>query len=231
MLYILKTVWWMNVILWDNESVGHDLWPHDKCRSQWPIFQGPVILLYILGAIWWMNVILWDTFKAQWFCFISWRLFDGWMLYFGIMKHYNMNVIFRIISQCVKNFDLKIYVGHLYFMIQWFFFHCLEDCLTDNIILWDNESMWNNFWPHNKCRSQWPILHGPVILSLYLEGMLMLQCVTKLNLLIVWPTVARFSRRARFRRATLSCDSSYVIIKYPPYLVHCMKFFDVCDTI
>ena len=42
--YILKTVWCMNIILWDYESVWHDIWPRNKCRSLWPIFHGPVIL-------------------------------------------------------------------------------------------------------------------------------------------------------------------------------------------
>ena len=43
----------------DTESVYHNLWPQNKCRSQWPIFHGPVI---------------------------SWRLFGGWTLYFQIMR-------------------------------------------------------------------------------------------------------------------------------------------------
>ena len=41
---------WMNVILWDNESVWCDDWSYNKYRSQWPIFHGPVILSYILRS-------------------------------------------------------------------------------------------------------------------------------------------------------------------------------------
>ena len=55
--YILKTIC-MNIILWDYESVWHNIWPQNKCRSLWPIFHGPVILPYILKAIWFMNTIL-----------------------------------------------------------------------------------------------------------------------------------------------------------------------------
>ena len=47
--YILKTVWCMNIILQDYESVSPDIWPQNKCRSLWPIFHGPVILPYILN--------------------------------------------------------------------------------------------------------------------------------------------------------------------------------------
>ena len=43
--FILKTVWCMNIILSDYESVWHDIWPQNKCRSLSPIFHGPVICL------------------------------------------------------------------------------------------------------------------------------------------------------------------------------------------
>ena len=50
--------------------------------------------------------------------------------------------------------------GHhdLYFRVQWLCFTHLEDNLTYNVILWDNESMWHDLWPQNKCGSQWPQL-------------------------------------------------------------------------
>ena len=62
--YILKTIWCMNFILWEYESVWPEVWPQNKCRSLWPIFHGPKILMYehhYLG--------LWIS--------DSWRLFDG----------------------------------------------------------------------------------------------------------------------------------------------------------
>ena len=120
-------------------------------------------------------------FMVQWFCLISWRLFDVWTSYFGIMSQYD------------TTFDLKINVGHcnLYFMVQWFclmswkqfggwtsYFQILSQydptsdlkiflchCDLYFIVPWDCESVTHNIWPQNKCRSLWPIFHGPVILS------------------------------------------------------------------
>ena len=63
--YILKTVWYMNTILWDYESVWPDVWPQNICSTLWPIFLGPVILPN------------------------TWKLFSGWTSYFGIMSQYD----------------------------------------------------------------------------------------------------------------------------------------------
>ena len=144
--------------------------------------------MQIVGRTW-LNLVTWTCgswsegqhdlhFTVQWFCLISWRLFDVWTL-------------FRIKSQYDSKFDLKINVGHcdLHSMVQWF---CLIswrlfDVLTllfgimsqydpkfdpkmktiwyMNIILWDYGSVWPDVWPQNKCKSMWPIFHGPVILS------------------------------------------------------------------
>ena len=49
--FILKTVWCMNIILSDYESVWHNIWPRNKYRSQWPIFNGPVISLLLFLAL------------------------------------------------------------------------------------------------------------------------------------------------------------------------------------
>ena len=38
-----------------------------------------------------------------------------------------------------------------------------------NIIIWDYESVWQDSWPQNKCRSLWPIFHGQVILCYILK--------------------------------------------------------------
>ena len=65
LLYILKTVWCMNFILQDYESVWPEIWPK-------------------------INVGHCDLyFMVQWFCNISWRLFDVWTLYFVIMSQCN----------------------------------------------------------------------------------------------------------------------------------------------
>ena len=54
--------WCMNIILRDYESVWPDVWPQNKCRSLWPVFDGTLILPYILKTIWCMNIIhyTWD---------------------------------------------------------------------------------------------------------------------------------------------------------------------------
>ena len=134
--YILKTIWCMNIILWEYESVWPDFWPQNKCRSLWPILHGPVI------------------------CLISWRLFDVWTSYFGIMRQYDTTL------------DLKINVGHydLYFIVQWI-------CL----IYWRLFAVWTSYFGImsrynttfdilSKCRSLWPIFHGPVILPYVLNS-------------------------------------------------------------
>ena len=100
------------------------------------------------------------------FCLIiSWRLFDVWTSYL------------RITSQYDWTFDLKINVGHcdLYFMFQWFCLISWRLCM--NIILCDYQLVWHDIWMiwlKNKCRSQRPIFHGPVIL-----------CICCMNI-IVW---------------------------------------------
>ena len=124
----LEDYWCINIILWDYESVWHDIWPQYKCRSLWPVFHGPVILPYLLKTVWYMNTILWNYefydpmfdlrvnvghcdlyFMIQWFCLISWKLFSGWTSYFGIMSQYDPTA------------DLKIFVGDsdLYCMDHW----------------------------------------------------------------------------------------------------------------
>ena len=62
--------------------------------------------------------------------------------------------------------DILINVGHfdMYFMVQWFWSYILNVIWCMNIIIWDYESVWSDSWPESKCRSLWPIFHGPVIL-------------------------------------------------------------------
>ena len=92
-------------------------------------------------------------FMVQWFYWISWKLFSGWTSYFGIMSQYD------------PTYDLQIFVGHydVYFMVLWI---CpLSWRLFDVWTLYfsDYESVWHDIWPQNKCRSLWPIFHGPVL--------------------------------------------------------------------
>ena len=87
-------LWCMNILLRDYESVWPDSWPKNKCRSQWPIFHGPVILPYTctLKTIWYMNTILWD-FELVWpdvwaqnICSTLWPIFHSPVILPNILK-------------------------------------------------------------------------------------------------------------------------------------------------
>ena len=90
--YILKTIWFINIILCNYGSVWPDIWPQDKCMSLWPIFHGPVILPYISKIIWWMSVIfsdnetgwpkLWPQNKYR----STWPLYHGLVILLNIFK-------------------------------------------------------------------------------------------------------------------------------------------------
>ena len=59
--YMLKTLWCLNINIWDYDLVWPDVWPQNKFRLLWPIIY----------------------FMVQWVCLISWTLFDVWTSYFG----------------------------------------------------------------------------------------------------------------------------------------------------
>ena len=172
--YILKTVWCMNIILRNYESVdlkinvGHcDLYFLVQwfCLISWSLFDVWTSYFGIMSQYdktfdLKINVGHCDLyFMVQWFCLISWRPFDVWTSYFGIMSQYD------------TTFVLKINVGHcaLYFMVRWFCVISWKLFCGWNIILWDYESVWINVWPQNICRSLWPIFHGPLNLSYILK--------------------------------------------------------------
>ena len=112
--YILKTIWYINTIIWDYESVLPDVWSQNNCKSLWPILHDPVILPYILETIWYMNTILWDcepVWPDVWpknKCRSLWPIFhcplilprsfvfDGWMSYFGKMSQICLCLIFAL---------------------------------------------------------------------------------------------------------------------------------------
>ena len=149
LLYILTTIWYMNTILWDYESVWPDVWPQNICRTLWPILHGPVILPDTFKTIQWLNIILRDYesvwldiwpqnvlghcdlyFMVHWICLISWRLFDLWTSYFRIMSRYD------------TTFDLEIKLS------LWPIFHgpvilpyILNSVWWMNAILLENESV------------------------------------------------------------------------------------------
>ena len=52
-----ETFWWLNLVLWDNESKWCNSLPHTTCNSQCPVYHGPVILLYYDG--WASYFVIW----------------------------------------------------------------------------------------------------------------------------------------------------------------------------
>ena len=172
--YILKTIWYMNIILWD--TIWPDVWPKNKCRSLWPRFHGLEIL-----PIYWRIFNVWTSylkimsqydptfdlkinvghsnlyFMVQWLCLISWRICNGWTSYLGIMSHNDLM------------FDLKIFVGHcdLCFHGPLFLPYNLKTVWYMSVILCDYESVWCDLCP----KSLWPIFSCPVILPYILSSM------------------------------------------------------------
>ena len=132
----------------------------------------------------------------------SWRLFDVYTSYFGIT------------SQCDPTSDLKINVGHcdLYFMVQWF---CLTSWRLFDVCTSYFRSM-NQYHPifdlKNKCRSLWPIFHGPVIVPYTLKT------ISCMNIIIwdyesVWP----------YAWPQNKCRSPWPIFHIPVILPHILK--------
>ena len=169
---ILKTIWWLNIIIWNYESVWPYVWPQNKCRSLWPIFRGQVILPYILKTNRCMKIIIWD-YESVWpevwpqIKYRSlWPIFHGPMILHYILKTiWCITSYFGIMGHTDPTFDLKINVGlsDLYFMVQWFYlisprpfdawvsyFQIMRQC-DPNFDLKVN-------------MSTWPIFHGLVIL-------------------------------------------------------------------
>ena len=115
--FILKTVWCMNIIIWDYESVWPDIWPKEKCRSLWPVFHGQVILPYISKTIWWMSVVvsdnktvwpkLWPQNKYR----STWPIFHDLVVLLNIFKIiWWMKIIGGIMDQCDAEIDLIKYL-------------------------------------------------------------------------------------------------------------------------
>ena len=103
--FILKTIWCMNIIIRDYESIWPDVWSQNKCRSLWPIFHGPLI------------------------CIISWRLFDLWTSNVGYDLLYCIARVFKFCLHlengqvyCGKEKQMLRFVFPLYFHFS-FFFH------------------------------------------------------------------------------------------------------------
>ena len=144
--YILKTIWCMNIVIWDYESVWPKVLPQNKYRSHyilWPsdfalYLKDYLMYVYHTLGVWIsttsrdvtfdlkINVGHCDLYSmVQWFCLISWRLFDAWILLFGIMNQYDLR------------FYLKINIGHTIFYGPVILRYILKTIWCMNIIFWD----------------------------------------------------------------------------------------------
>ena len=105
--YILKTIWCIDIIIWDDVSVWPKVLPQNRYRSLWTSYfgiKGQYDLTFDLK----INVGLCDLyFMVQWLRLVSPRLFDAWVSYFQIIRQFD------------PNFDLKVNINQhdLYFMI------------------------------------------------------------------------------------------------------------------
>ena len=93
--YILKTIWCMKMIVWDNGSVWADVWPKNKSRSLGPIFHASVILPYILKTIWCMTTTVWDNGSVWLDVWLQNKSKSLWPIFYGsviltCLEHYLM---------------------------------------------------------------------------------------------------------------------------------------------
>ena len=159
--YILKTFWYMSTILQDYESVWHNIWTQNKCRSLWPIFHGPVILPCILKTIWYKNTILWD-YESVWpdvwpqnKCGSLWPIFHGPVILPYILKTicYMNTILWDYESVWPDAWPLNIYRS------LWPIFHgpVILPYILNVFDGWMSYFWKMYLWPQNKFRSQWPI--------------------------------------------------------------------------
>ena len=133
----------------------------------------------------WPNVWPQNICSTMWplFCLISWKLFSGWTSYFGIMSQYDLT------------YDLLIFVGHydLYFMVHWLCPLC-----------WRLFDAWTSYF---RIMSQYDTAFDLEINVGHSDLYLMVQWL--LSFIFCSEKHFSFIGKARFRWATLSCDSSY----------------------
>ena len=149
--YILKTIWWTNVITGILDPCDAKVYHIKVCRSVTYISWSSDFALYLedflmdkchtcnwnTGSMWCkdlqdkMYVGQWPTFMVQRFCLISWRLFDGLMLYwrywFSVTQTLNWNYICRPMTYILWSSDFALY---------------LDDYLIDRCHNWNIGSMW-----------------------------------------------------------------------------------------
>ena len=124
-------------------------------------------------------------FTFQWFCLISWSLFCVCTSYWltvgqGLLSLQQV----RVKEKCFYFFFFFTFV-HFPLSPHYYLFYLPSSFLWETTkwptsvdlllnpkainpkcmytIFQDYESVWPEVWPQNKCRSLWPIFHGPVL--------------------------------------------------------------------
>ena len=107
--YISKTIWWMSVIILDNETVLHKLWPQNKYRSTWfCLISSEDYLMgehhsWNIGSVWhkdWPH----QVYVGQW------PIFYGPVILLHILETiWWRNVVLGLMDQCDTKIDLLKY--------------------------------------------------------------------------------------------------------------------------
>ena len=90
--YILKTVWWTNVIIWLTNAIIGIL---DPCDAN----------IYHIKCSWVSDL----HFMVQWFCLISWLLY--WRYWFNVTHTLNWNYICRPVTYISWSSDFALYLA------------------------------------------------------------------------------------------------------------------------
>ena len=126
---ILKTIWCMNIIIWDYESVWPDVWPKNKCKS---LYFMVVILCYILKTFLCMNITTWDYGSVlpdiwpQNKCMSLWPIFHGPVILHYISKPIWWTSVMCLISDNQTGWP-KLWPQNKY-RSTWPIFHGLVIC-------------------------------------------------------------------------------------------------------
>ena len=93
----------MNIVSFDHESVAHNLWLQTKCRSLWPICNGPVILPHILKTIWWMRI------KPFFFKWVSWHKLWPQNKYRSVWPIFHCSLILLYVLKTIRSMSIKCF--------------------------------------------------------------------------------------------------------------------------
>ena len=167
--FILKTIWCMYIILWEYDSVWHDVWPQNKYDLYFMVrWVGSISrrLLMYEHPIWDYELVgpdVWPQNK----CRSLWPIFHGPLILRYILKTiWCMNIILRDYGSVWPDIWPKNKCRSV-----WPVFHgpVILSYISNTIwcmsvIFSDKETVWPKLRPQSKYKSTWPIFHGLVIL-------------------------------------------------------------------